>query len=81
MYVALGWLNAVMRKAKDTGLRAKQHHFKSGRKQGGNAFSRGQIYALLRNPVYIGKIKHKTQLWDGLHEAIIDVELFEQVQP
>jgi DNA invertase Pin-like site-specific DNA recombinase len=80
LYITLGCLNAVMRKAKDTGLRSKRHHFKSGRKQGGTAFSRGQIYALLRNPVYIGKIKHKTHLWDGQHKAIIDVELFEQVQ-
>ena len=80
LYVALGCLNAVMRKAKDTGLRSKQHHFKSGRKQGGTVFSRGQIYAVLRNPIYIGKIKHKTHLWDGQHEAIIEIVLFEQVQ-
>jgi len=80
LYIELGCLNAVMRRAKDTRLRSKQHHFKSGRKQGGNAFSRGQVYAVLRNPVYIGKIRHKTHLWDGQHEAIIDIDLFEQVQ-
>lgn len=79
-YVELGCLNAVVRRAKDTGLRSKEHHFKSGRRQGGNAFSRGQVYAVLRNPVYIGKIRHKTHLWDGQHEAIIDIDLFEQVQ-
>jgi len=69
-----------MRETAKMGLRSKRHHFKSGRIQGGNPFSRGQIYALLRNPIYIGKIRHKTNVWDGQHEAIIDVELWDHVQ-
>jgi site-specific DNA recombinase len=80
LYVELGCLNAVMRKSKEMGLRSKRHHFKSGRTQGGNPFSRGQIYALLRNPIYIGKIRHKKNVWDGQHEAIIDIELWDCVQ-
>lgn len=65
LYDDLGCLNAVMRRASDLGLRSKLHRFRSGRVQGGNPFSRGQIYALLRNPIYIGKIRHKTRVWDG----------------
>jgi len=80
LYVQLGCLNKVMRETAKMGLRSKRHHFKSGRIQGGNPFSRGQIYALLRNPIYIGKIRHKTNVWDGQHEAIIDVELWDHVQ-
>ena len=80
LYVQLGCLNAVMHKTSEMGLRSKRHHFKSGRTQGGNSFSRGQIYALLRNPIYIGKIQHKTNVWDGQHEAIIDIELWDRVQ-
>lgn len=80
LYVELGCLNAVMRKAAELGLRSKLHYFKSGRVQGGNPFSRGQIYALLRNPIFIGKIKHKTQIFDGQHKAIIDNELWDQIQ-
>jgi DNA invertase Pin-like site-specific DNA recombinase len=80
LYAQLGCLNAVMRKTAQMGLRSKRHHFKSGRTQGGNLFSRGQIYALLRNPIYIGKIRHKTNVWDGQHEAIIDIELWDRVQ-
>jgi len=80
LYVQLGCLNAVMRKTIEMRLRSKRHHFKSGRTQGGNLFSRGQIYALLRNPIYIGKIRHKTNVWDGQHEAIIDIELWDHVQ-
>lgn len=80
LYTELGCLNAVMREATAMGLRSKRHRFQSGRCQGGNALSRGQIYALLRNPIYIGKIRHKTNIWDGRHMPIIELALWDQVQ-
>ncbi len=80
LYDDLGCLNAVMRRANELGLRSKRHRFKSGRVQGGNPFSRGQIYALLRNPIYIGQIRHKTQIWDGQHESIIGEAVWRRVQ-
>ncbi len=80
LYGDLSCLNAVMHRAIELGLRSKLHRFRSGRVQGGNPFSRGQIYALLRNPIYIGKIRHKTQLWGGQHEAILDEAVWERVQ-
>ena len=80
LYDELGCLNSVMRRANELGLRSKLHRFKSGRVQGGNPFSRGQIYALLRNPIYIGKIRHKSQVWDGQHETIVGEAVWERVQ-
>ncbi|PSL17245.1 recombinase family protein [Shimia abyssi] len=80
LYDDLGCLNAVMHCANEMGLQSKLHRFKSGRVQGGNPFSRGQIYALLCNPIYIGKIRHKAWVWDGQHDAIIDKELWDQIQ-
>lgn len=80
LYDDLGCLNAVMRRANEMGLRSKLHRFRTGRVQGGNAFSRGQIYTLLRNPIYLGKIRHKTRVWDGQHEPIIDEVIWERVQ-
>lgn len=43
-------------------------------------FSKGQLYHLLANKIYIGKIMHKKNVYDGEHEAIIDVNTFEKVQ-
>ncbi len=43
-------------------------------------FSKGQLYHLLANKVYIGKITHKDKVYDGEHEAIICDEIFEKVQ-
>ncbi|WP_112324143.1 recombinase family protein [Oceanibium sediminis] len=79
LYDHLGCLNAVMNRANELHLRSKRHLFQSGRAQGGNPFSHGQIYALLRNPIYIGKISHKSRFWDGQHAAIVDAELWDKV--
>lgn len=40
--------------------------------QAANAFSRGALYELLSNPIYIGEIRYKGVCHPGLHEAIID---------
>jgi Recombinase. len=43
-------------------------------------WSRGRIYNILINPIYLGKIKHKTEVYEGLHAAIIDQEQFDRAQ-
>jgi site-specific DNA recombinase len=39
-------------------------------------FTRGKLYHLLSNVVYIGKARHKDRIYDGEHEAIIDDKTF-----
>ena len=46
----------------------------------GNYFYRGPLYALLRNPHYIGLIKHKKETYPGEHTAIIDQDTWDKVQ-
>ncbi len=43
-------------------------------------FSKGQLYHMLSNKVYIGKIIHKEYIYDGEHELIIDDDTFDEVQ-
>lgn len=40
----------------------------------------GQTGVILRNRLYIGKIKYKGVEYDGVHEPIIDIDTFERVQ-
>ncbi len=48
---------------------------------GGNKpFSRGHLYRILSNPVYIGLMVHKGQTHPGQHPAIIDEALWKAVQ-
>ena len=38
------------------------------------------LYKLLVNPIYIGKVRHNGEIYEGEHEPLIDVELFEAVR-
>jgi DNA invertase Pin-like site-specific DNA recombinase len=38
------------------------------------------VASILRNPVYIGKMRWGKKIYDGLHEPIISKELFEEAQ-
>lgn len=46
----------------------------------GAQFSRCALYQVLKNMTYIGKVKHKGHIYDGLHEAILPEELWQKVQ-
>src|ERR1700733_4002438 len=52
----------------------------TGRAIGGGLLSRGHIYWILSNPIYVGRLRHKGQIHDGLHAAIIDREIWDRVQ-
>jgi site-specific DNA recombinase len=51
-----------------------------GRSTGGGLFSRGHIYKIFCNPIYIGQIAHKGLVHEGQHSAIVDPALWDTVQ-
>jgi site-specific DNA recombinase len=53
---------------------------KSGATFGGCRFTRGQIYAILSNPIYIGEIRHRGKIHAGQHPPLIEGELWDKVQ-
>jgi len=61
-----------------SGIRTKRRITSSGREVGGIVICRGALYHLLGNPLYVGKTSHKGQLYDGLHEAIIEREIWDR---
>jgi DNA invertase Pin-like site-specific DNA recombinase len=52
----------------------------TNRTHGGNSFSRGHLYYLLSNRLYLGESVHKGKTYPGQHEAIIDEKLWTKVQ-
>jgi len=79
-YLKLGNVRELKRAADDHDLRSKRYTQKNGKTVGGHPFSRGQLYCLLKNPLYAGKIRHKDKVYDGEHNAIIDPETWDRVQ-
>jgi site-specific DNA recombinase len=51
-----------------------------GSAYGGQRFSRGALYLMLKNRIYRGKIVHKGIAFPGEHAAIVDEELWGRVQ-
>jgi site-specific DNA recombinase len=47
---------------------------------GGRPFSRGHLYRLLANEIYIGKITHRGVSYTGQHPALIDAETWQAAQ-
>ncbi len=79
-YLACGTVVNLYKKLKTMNKTTPVKTSIKGNRYGGKSYSRGYLYKLLRNPVYIGKIVHKRKIYDGLHDPIIDQELFDAVQ-
>ena len=62
------------------GIISKIRLSRNGNRSGGKAFSRGALYELLSNPVYIGEIRHRKERHPGQHEPIMERELWERAQ-
>src|SRR5207253_9971890 len=58
-YCELGSVRLLKEELDRNGVRSKIRVSKDGVESGGQAFSRGALYALLRNPIYVGEIRHK----------------------
>jgi site-specific DNA recombinase len=52
----------------------------TGKTIGGGLISRGHLYKILSNPIYLGRLIHKGQAHDGLHDPIVDRETWDRVQ-
>lgn len=61
---------AIVNWLDDTGRRTRYGNFWTGR----------GVLRLVRNPVYVGQIRHGGTLHDGKHDAILDRHLFNQPQ-
>ena len=79
-YLELGSVKQLSEEAKANGLVGRTYKQKNGEIRKTAPFGRGNLYHLLSNPVYIGKVRHQDNIYDGQHEAIINQELWDAVQ-
>ncbi len=79
-YLELGSVRLLKHDLDRRGVVSKVRVSKNGTRSGGRAFSRGALYELLANPIYIGEIRHKKVYHPGQHEAIMDRQTWEEVQ-
>ena len=78
-YCELGNVRLLKTELDRSGIRSKVRVAKNGKRSGGESFSRGALYTLLSNPIYIGEVRHKGTRHPGLHEPIIDRAVWKKV--
>jgi site-specific DNA recombinase len=80
LYLELGSVRKLKDEADQRGLRTKLRPGADIRIRGGRPFSRGHLYRLLASPIYIGRVGHNGDSFEGQHPAIVDRETWDAVQ-
>src|SRR5260370_28149669 len=78
-YYEVGNVRLLKEGLDHTGARSKVRVSKDGVESGGQVFSRGALYTLLRNPIYVGEIRHKGVCHPGQHTPIVDRVMWDAV--
>ena len=80
IYDELGTVVRLQDRLDDGGVVVPIRTIGKGRQIGGKPFLRAQLYRLLSNPVYIGKIAHRGTIHEGQHDAIVEQAIWDRVQ-
>jgi site-specific DNA recombinase len=79
-YLELGAVRLVAEWLAAEGVRTPARSTGTGKAYGNRPFTRGQLYFILKNPIYAGDIAHKGKTYPGQHPAIIEREIWDKVQ-
>lgn len=75
-----GGITPVVAECARRGWTTKSWTSREGASIGGSALDKGRVYALLTNVLYAGQVRHKTEVFPGEHQAIVDRDVFDRVQ-
>jgi site-specific DNA recombinase len=64
-YLAEGCVSKLQIYLEKKNIRSKKRLSKTGNTSGDNAFSRGALYSMLQNRIYLGEITHKDKSFPG----------------
>jgi site-specific DNA recombinase len=80
LYIEAGSVSELRQVLEQKGIFSKKRVSGTGRASGGRPISRGALYELLQNRIYLGEITHKGVSYPGKQPAIIDQNLWDRVQ-
>jgi site-specific DNA recombinase len=80
LYLQQGSLLPVVKELRRLGWINKAWRSQRGRAYGGRPFDKCSLHALLTNPLYAGRIRHKDATYAGEHEALVDEATWNAVQ-
>jgi site-specific DNA recombinase len=78
-YLRLGCVSKLKQFLEHKSIRSKTRTSNAGRAYGGAPYSRGALYHLLNNRVYLGETVHRKESYTGQHQPIVPRELWNKV--
>ena len=79
-YAELGNVRLLALELVKSGIGSPSRSSTTGRAFGGRPFSRGHLYRILSNPIYIARIDHGDCCHEANHLPIVERQLWDQVQ-
>ncbi len=79
-YLALGCVRKLQAEMKTKKILSKKRVSAAGAQSGGLPYSRGALYSILQNRLYIGEIAHRGAVHAGEHAPLVHRDLWEKVQ-
>ncbi|HJU84180.1 MAG TPA: recombinase family protein [Holophagaceae bacterium] len=79
-YLELKCVRSLKAELDRRGLRSKVRVSRDGNQSGGQSFGRGALYRILRNPIYLGEVRHREASYAGEHGAIVTREVWDAAQ-
>jgi len=79
-YLELGCVRKLKADLDEKGIKSKIRNGKTRKAMGGTSFSRGALYGVLRNRLYLGEITHRGKSYPGQHSAIVPTDIWDKTQ-
>jgi site-specific DNA recombinase len=79
-YSELRSVSRLVEELAQQNVRTKIRQYSNGRIAGGVHFQRGSLSQLLQNPIYIGKVSYRGELYEGEHDGMIAHDDWAEVQ-
>ena len=70
-YLALGPVDSLRAELNAEGVRTPERRHRNGHVSGGAAFSRGKLCAMLGNPLFVGRIRHRSPRCHGASQQAL----------
>jgi site-specific DNA recombinase len=79
LYLEYGSLIPVVEELNRRDWRMKSWTTREGRPAGGKPIAKNNLYNLLTNKIYLGKVEYGGQIYEGEHDRIVDDEIWNNV--
>jgi len=77
-FIETSSITETARELNNLGFTTKTWIAASGKLHKGKRFNKSSVRRMLNNHLYIGKVKHKDKLYEGLHKPIINEEIWQK---